>query len=157
MKKTAILVVLFIVILITAGYARADNGARIGIGQSVINSHLKTAEIGYEHNGWDFSATLMESGDTKNGYQNPLHIASVSYITRPQGWGTSWAQPYFRLGVSYNNGSELVGRTNFRLGVGVDFSDVWRIEFVHHSSAGIHSPNTGIDYIMLSYKVPPLW
>lgn len=157
MKKTAILVVLFIIVLIAAGYARADDGARIGIGQSVINSDLKTAEIAYEHNGWDVAATLMESGDTKNGYQDQLHILSVSYITRPQGWGPSWAQPYLRLGVSYNDGSELVGRSNFRLGVGVDFSDVWRVEFSHHSSAGIHSPNTGIDYLTLSYKVPPLW
>ena len=157
MKKTAILVVLFIVILLIAGYARAEDGMRIGIGKAVINSHLKTAEIGYEYNSWEVNAALLESGDTKNGSQDKLGIFSASYLTRPQGWGVWGIDPYFRLGVGYNTGSNLVGRTNYRLGIGLDFHDVWRVEFSHHSSAGIHSPNTGIDYVTITYKAPAPW
>lgn len=157
MKKTAILVALFVIALIVAGYARAEDGARIGIGKSVINSHLKTAEIGYEYNGWELSGTLMEAGPTKNGPQEKTALVSASYLTRPQGWGPDWAQPFFRLGLSYNNDSNLVGNTNFRLGIGLDFADVWRLEYAHHSSAGIHPTNTGVDYVAISYKVPAPW
>jgi hypothetical protein len=156
MKKTAILVAVFIVALIVAGYVRADDGARIGLGKSIINSDLKTAEIGYEWNSWEASATLSEAGKTKNGFQDQVETYSVSYLTRIAA-APVWATPFLRLGVSYNSGSNLVGPTNFRLGVGVDFSDVWRVEYVHHSSAGIHRPNTGIDYVMLTYKMPAPW
>ena len=151
MKKTAIVVLIFIILLVWAGYSRADDGFRFSIGQSVINSDLKTGELGYEVNNWEFNATLMEAGDTKNGHQGQLAIYSTSYLTRPEAFRTSWAQPFLRLGVSYNDGSELVGRTNFRLGVGVDFSDVWRLEYSHHSSAGIHQTNTGVDYVTGTY------
>jgi hypothetical protein len=156
MKKTAILVAVFIIALIVAGYVRADDGARIGLGKSIINSDLKTAEIGYEWNSWEASATLSEAGKTKNGFQDQVETYSVSYLTRIAA-APVWAKPFLRLGVSYNSGSNLVGPTNFRLGVGVDFSDVWRVEYVHHSSAGIHRPNTGVDYVMLTYKMPAPW
>lgn len=157
MKKVAIVVTLFVFLLLIAGYVRAEDGARIGIGKSLINSHLKTAEIGYEWNNWEASATLMEAGDTKNGHQNKLALYSVSYLTRPEPLQNRYASPFMRLGVSYNSGSELVGRTNFRLGVGLDFADVWRVEWAHHSSAGIHDPNSGIDYVTLTYKMPAPW
>jgi hypothetical protein len=61
------------------------------------------------------------------------------------------------MGLSYNDGSKLVGRTNFRLGLGLDFNEVLRVEYVHHSSADIHNPNRGIDYIMLNYTVQAPW
>jgi hypothetical protein len=156
MKKTAILVAVFIIALIVAGYVRADDGARIGLGKSIINSDLKTAEIGYEWNSWEASATLSEAGKTKNDVQDQVETYSISYLTRIAA-APVWVTPFLRLGVSYNSGSNLVGPTNFRLGVGVDFSDVWRVEYVHHSSAGIHRPNTGIDYVMLTYKMPAPW
>jgi hypothetical protein len=156
LKKVTFIVVLFVIVLISIGYVRADDGVRIGIGKSVINSHLKTAEIGYEWNSWEASATLTEAGKTKNGRQDQLKIYSVSYLTRIAA-APAWATPFLRLGVSYNTGSNLIGPTNFRLGVGVDFSDVWRLEYVHHSSAGIHRPNTGFDYPMITYKAPAPW
>jgi hypothetical protein len=156
MKKTAILVAVFVIALIVAGYVRADDGARIGLGKSIINSDLKTAEIGYEWNSWEANATLSEAGKTKNDVQDQVETYSISYLTRIAA-APVWATPFLRLGVSYNSGSNLVGPTNFRLGVGVDFSDVWRVEYVHHSSAGIHKPNTGIDYVMLTYKMPAPW
>lgn len=157
MNKTAIAVAAFIVLLIVAGYARGEDGTRISLGTTVINSHLKTGEIGYEWNSWEASATLLEAGDTKNGHQDQLAIGSLSYLTRPQGWDVWGVQPFLRLGVSYNNGSQLIGRTNYRLGLGLDFHDVWRVEFTHHSSAGIHDPNTGLDYVTLTYKAPAPW
>jgi hypothetical protein len=156
MKKTVFIVVLFAILLVSIGYVRAEDGVRVGVGESVFNSHLKTAEIGYEWNSWEASATLMGAGNTKNGRQDRLEIYSISYLTRVAA-APAWATPFLRLGVGYNSGSTLVGRTNFRLGLGVDFSDVWRVEYVHHSSAGIHKPNTGIDYVMLTYKMPAPW
>jgi len=158
MNKTAFGVGGFIILLIAAGYAansRADT-VNLGVGKSVINSHLKVGEIGYERNGWEVQATLMGAGDTKNGQQDQLSIYSVSYITEP-GWGYKGVEPYVRLGISHNTGSTLIGSSNFRLGLGVEFSKVFRLEYVHHSSAGIHEPNTGLDYVALSYTVPTPW
>lgn len=160
LNKTVLGVVAFIILLLFTGYSAksesAENGARVSIGKTFINSTMKVGEIGYEYNNWEFSALLMEEGDTKNGFQDQLEIYSVSYLTKPQ-WGVYGVDPYFRLGISYNSGSELVGKSNFRLGIGADFHNVWRIEFSHHSSAGIHQTNTGIDMVTLTYKIPPLF
>jgi hypothetical protein len=157
-NKTALGVGGFIILLIAAGYAansRADT-VNIGVGKSVINSHLKVGEIGYEHKNWEVQASLMESGNTKNGNQKQLVLYSVSYITEP-GWGYKGVEPYLRLGVSHNTGSKLVGANNFRLGIGVNFNEVFRLEYVHHSSAGIYKNNTGIDYVMLNYVMVAPW
>ena len=157
-NKTKLAVALFIVILITAGYAataRADT-VNIGLGKSILNSSATVGEIGYERNGWEVQATLMGAGDAKNGQQDQLSIYSISYITEP-GWGYKGVEPYVRLGVSHNTGSQLIGSSNFRLGVGVNFNEVFRLEYVHHSSAGIHDPNTGLDYVTLSYIIPAPW
>ena len=156
-NKTALAVIIFVILLLIAGYTRAEDGARIGIGSSIVNSHLKTGEIGYEWNSWEVHYALQKAGDTKRGYQDQIHIYSVSYLTRPKPLQNKYASPFIRLGVSYNDDSPMVGDTNFRLGLGIDFSEVWRLEYSHHSSAGIHNPNTGLDYITLTYKIPPLF
>jgi hypothetical protein len=158
MNKTKLSVAAFVVILIAAGYSatsRADT-VYIGLGKSILNSSATVSEIGYERNGWEVQATLMGAGDTKNGHQDQMSIYSVSYITRP-GWGYRGVEPYVRLGVSHNTGSTLIGTSNFRLGLGVEFNQVFRLEYVHHSSAGIHDPNTGLDYVALSYVMPAPW
>lgn len=159
-NKTFFGVVTFILVLLAAGYSANssadENGPRISIGKTFVNSYLKVGEVSYEYNNWEASAALMQAGGTKNGPQEQLEIYSLSYLTKPY-WGAFGIDPYFRLGVSKNSGSALVGDTNFRLGVGADFHDVWRIEFSHHSSAGIHDTNTGIDYITISYKIPTLF
>lgn len=158
MNKTAIGVIAFILLLLAAGYAAKSSAdtVNIGLGKSILNSSLMVGEVGYEHKGWEVQASLMESGDTKNGRQDQMSIYSVSYITEP-GWGYKGVEPYLRLGVSHNTGSQLIGRSNFRLGVGVNFNQVFRLEYVHHSSASIHDPNTGLDYVMLSYIMPAPW
>jgi hypothetical protein len=129
MNKTGIAVALFVVILIAAGYAATARAdtVNIGVGKSVIISH-----------------------------QKQLVLYSVSYITEP-GWGYKGVEPYLRLGVSHNTGSKLVGANNFRLGIGVNFNKVFRLEYVHHSSAGIYKNNTGIDYVMLNYVMVAPW
>jgi len=159
MKKTAYLVVAFIIILVLAGYsvkANAESYATLGIGTTVINSTLKTAEVGFNYNRWELQGTLIEKGSTKNGAQDYLKLASVSYLVEPS-WGHKGIDPYFRLGLSYNPESNLVGNSNFKLGIGVDFNEVFRVEYTHHSSAGIHSPNTGIDYVTIVYRLPNPW
>ena len=158
MNKTKLGVAAFVVILIAAGYAasaRADT-VQIGLGKSILNSSATVGEIGYERKGWEVQASLMGESDTKGGWQDQMSIYSVSYITRP-GWGYKGVEPYVRLGISHNTGSTLIGSSNFRLGLGVEFSKVFRLEYVHHSSAGVHDPNTGLDYVALSYMMPAPW
>lgn len=160
-SKTAIGVGVFITLLIAAGYSMKSNADdhsnfHIGVGTTAINSDLKVGEIGYTHNNWDFEVSLTESGETKRGHQDQVAMYSVSYITEP-GWGYVGIEPYFKLGVSYNSGHNLVGNTNFRLGIGLDFNEVWKLEYAHHSSAGIHDPNTGIDFVKISYQFDPFW
>ena len=157
-NKTALGVAGFIVLLIVMGYSAKANADsfQIGIGKTVINSHLKVGEIGYQHGDWELQVSLMQDGGTKRGAQAQVETYSLSHITTP-GWGYAGVEPYMRLGVSVNSGSNLVGNTNFRLGIGVDFNSVFRLEYVHHSSAGIHTPNTGIDYVALSYVMEAPW
>jgi hypothetical protein len=157
-NKTALGVLSFIVVLILAGYSVKANSdeLHLGLGKTFVNSTLAAGELGYEYNNWEVQATLMEDGDTKNGWQDQIQIYSVSYLTKPN-WGAYGVHSYVRMGLSYNTGSNLVGSTNFRLGLGLDFNKVFRLEYVHHSSAGIHNPNTGIDYIALSYTMEAPW
>jgi len=159
MKKTAYLVAFFIVVIILAGYSMkssAESFSTLGIGTTLINSHLKTAEVGFNYNSWELQGTLIEKGSTKNGPQDYVKIASVSRLIEPS-WGYMGVEPYFRLGISYSPASNLVGNSNFKLGVGVDFNEVFRVEYTHHSSAGIHSPNTGVDYVTIVYRLPNPW
>jgi hypothetical protein len=160
LNKTTLGVIAFIIVLLLAGYsAKSDaeeNGVRVSIGKTIVNSELKVGELSYEYNDWEFSAALVEDGKTKNGFQEQVEIYTVSYLTKP-GWGVYGIEPYVRIGASKNSGSKLIGPTNFRLGLGIDFQNVWRVEFNHHSSAGIHNPNTGLDYVTLTYKIPPLF
>jgi len=160
MNKTAIAVLTFIIFaVILFGYSeqsKAEQSVQIGLGETVINSHLTVGEIGYEYNQWEIQAALIEAGATKNGRQDQMEVYSVSYRTEPnlEFFGI---QPYSRLGVSYNSGSELVGDTNFRLGLGLDFHNVWRVEFSHHSSSSIHDPNTGVDAVTITRTINPPW
>ena len=159
MKKTAYFVLAFIIVIIMAGYSAkssAESFATLGIGTTLINSTLKTAEVGFNYNSWEVQGTLIEKGSTKNGPQDYVKLASLSYLIEPS-WGYVGVEPYFRLGLSYNPASNLVGNSNFKLGVGVDFNEVFRVEYTHHSSAGIHSPNTGVDYITIVYILPNPW
>jgi hypothetical protein len=156
-KETALAVLAFIIIFLAASYSddtrSQDLSATIGVGHSVINSDLKVGIIGLKYDRWELNARLMEAGETKNGYQEQMETFSASYITEPD-ISFKGIQPYMRLGASYNTGSELVGNTNFMLGVGVDFHDIWALEFVHDSSAGIHSTNSGVDSVFLKYNAP---
>jgi|AntRauTorcE11898_2_1112593.scaffolds.fasta_scaffold00821_6 hypothetical protein len=161
-NKTVAGVILFVILLLAAGYSAKSNADdhgmfNIGLGSTLINSTLRVGEVGFVYNNWEVQALIMKQGDTKNGVQEDnLEIYSVSYVTEPL-WGYKGVEPYFRLGVSANSGSNLVGPTNFRLGLGVDFNKVWRLEWSHHSSASIHEVNTGIDYVTVSYQFDPFW
>jgi len=156
-KPTAIVVAIFVAILIAAGYSDEANShelfndisTTVGVGHTVVNSNLKVGWIGVESNQVEVNARLIEAGDTKNGWQEQMEIVSLSYLTKPD-WGYKGINPYFRLGVSKNFGSELVGEENFMLGVGLNFHNVWRFEYVHDSSAGIQPVNSGIDQLVLT-------
>lgn len=147
-------VLLFIILLLWAAFdARGDNGARVSLGHTVFNSQVTVGEVGYEYEGWEVAATQMGSGSTKRGDVDVTPVYSVSYLVEPR-WGLLWGENYYRLGVAYVDGSPLVGDTNFRLGIGVNYYDVFSLEYVHYSSAGIHETNTGIDAIQLRFHIP---
>lgn len=151
MKTTKILVALFIVILLlAAGSAWAD--ARIALGKTVFNSSSTVGEIGYEWRDWEANIGLIGQGSTKNGDTDTIATYSISKLVKP-GWKFLGGKNYYRIGVAYIDGSPLVGGTNFRLGVGLEYK-VFQLEYMHYSSAGIHKTNTGIDSLMLRLKLP---
>lgn len=150
MNKTRIAVVIFIVVLlIAAGSAWAD--AKIALGQTVFNSTNTVGEIGYEWRDWEINAGLIGQGSTKNGDTDTIAAYSISKLVKPD-WKFLGGKNYYRIGIAYIDGSPLVGRTNFRLGVGIEYK-VFQIEYVHYSSAGIHETNAGIDAIMLKMNL----
>ena len=162
---TRLFVVLFIIVLGWAAYeARAENaangfskvsnppGLRISLGYTVANSTLPFGSLSYEHNNIEYDATIIGEGNTQRGEQSQVYIFSASHLVRPP-WYFLGAQNYYRIGVSHQNGSPLVGHTNFRLGAGLEWK-VMQVEYIHYSSAGIFKPNTGIDGIQLKFKVP---
>lgn len=151
MNKTGIAVLVFIVILLlAAGSAWAD--PRIALGQTAFNSTNTIAEVGYEWREWEANLGLIGSGSTKNGHQDLVKTYSISKLVRPD-WKFLGAKNYYRIGVAYIDDSPLVGGTNFRLGVGLEYK-VFQVEYVHYSSAGIHETNTGIDAVMLRLNLP---
>lgn len=150
-------VILFLIALLAAtndarGSEHAGDGLRITLGHTVANSHMTNGELSYEYKGMELGYTLIGKGDTKKGYQDYVDVYSLSHIVRPS-WCVWGACNYYRLGVAYVDSSPLVGRTNFRLGVGLEWRHV-QLEYFHYSSAGIHETNTGIDGIQLRYKIP---
>lgn len=151
-KPTVFFVVVFIMLLLLAAYsARAEDGARISLGHTVVNSHMTVGELSYEHKNWEFAVAQIGKGDTRNGAQNVVPAYSMSYLTRPH-WRFLGGKNYYRLGVAHVDGSPLIGNTNFRLGIGLEYK-VFQIEYFHYSSAGIHRPNTGIDGVQLRFKM----
>jgi hypothetical protein len=148
---TKVAVVLFIIVLSWAAYdARADDGFRFSLGYTVANSTLPFGSVSYEWKDMELDATLIGQGSTKRGDQDVVKVFSLSHIVRPS-WTFLGATNYYRIGVSYQDGSPLVGSTNFRLGIGLEWK-VLQVEYVHYSSAGIHRPNSGIDGIQLRFK-----
>jgi len=141
--------VFLILLLLAANSAFAD--VRIALGQTAFNSTNTVGEIGYEWRDWEANVGLIGSGSTKNGHSDEVWTYSVSKLVRPD-WKFLGGKNYYRIGVAYIDDSPLVGGTNFRLGVGLEYK-VFQIEYAHYSSAGIHETNTGIDAIMLRIKL----
>lgn len=149
-KPTMIAVIIFIIVLLFAASSAMAGQFRVALGYTVANSTLPYGEVGYElDNGVEFTAAEMAAGSTARGDQHEVQTVSVSKVVRPD-WKFLGATNYYRIGVSYVNGSPLVGDTNFRLGIGLEWRIV-QLEYFHFSSAGIHQPNTGIDGVQLRF------
>jgi hypothetical protein len=158
-SNTILFVLCFIVVLLIASFSAREASAQeqfsIGLGETLINSNSRIGEIAYTNkHDFEFAASIIGEGSTEKGYQETVDIYSVSYITKPD-WTFLGAKNYYKLGVSYVNKSTLVGPSNFRLGVGLDWN-VFSLEYIHYSSADIHKTNTGIDAIVLKYNIPIL-
>ena len=149
-KPTTIAVVIFAVLLVLAAFNASAQGFRTSLGYTVANSTTPWGEVSYEFpSGWELAGSVSGAGDTRRGPQGEVSTVSWSRVVRPD-WWLLGGRNYYRLGVAYVDGSPLVGNTNFRLGIGLEFK-VFQIEYFHYSSAGIHQPNTGIDGIQLRF------
>ncbi len=150
-KPTAIAVGVFIFLLLFAAFnASAEPGFRVALGRTVVNSATPWGEFGYEFpNGWELAGSVSGAGDTARGPQGEVSTVSWSRIVRPD-WWLLGGRNYYRLGVAYVDGSPLIGNSNFRLGIGLEYR-VFQVEYFHYSSAGIHQPNTGVDGLQLRF------
>ena len=149
-KPTAVAVAVFIVVLVFA-MRDAEAGGTISLGTTVMNSSETFGEIGYRHNVYEANFMLIGEGHTEKGIQDHVNVYSVSRIVSP-GWPLLFGKNYYRIGLAYVDDSPLVGNSNYRLGIGIDYG-VFSIEYVHFSSAGIHKTNRGIDGIMLKLDI----
>ncbi|WP_189470937.1 acyloxyacyl hydrolase [Litchfieldella qijiaojingensis] len=138
--------------LCVADSAGSEDGARISLGHTLIQSSVPMVELGYEYRSWEVAFSYLDRGHTSNGRQrSSVRIYSASRLFRP-GWNFLRGQNYYRLGLSYVDDSPLVGGFNFRLGVGLDYGR-FSIEYFHYSSAMINDVNSGIDGLQLRFKL----
>jgi hypothetical protein len=120
-----------------------------GYYRTIVNLDAEGKEIGVRYGDWDLQIAETHMGRLYDGSkQGTARIYSGSYLFQ------SDQVPIFgRLGISYTPGqSELVGPTNFRLGVGIRPIKNIEIEYAHYSSADIHPTNTGLDMLIVRYK-----
>lgn len=145
-KKTAIAVVIFLIVLLLAmcNEANAEDGARVVLGKTMVNSSHTYGEFGYEYKSWEVTIGQIGQED------DPAEVFTLSRIVRPD-WKLFGATNYYRLGFAYVDDSPLIGDTNFRLGFGLEWELV-QLEYFHYSSAGLHDPNTGVDGIQFRVK-----
>ena len=110
-KKTAVAVVIFLIVLLLAfcsERANAEDGARIALGKTLINSSHTYGEFGYEFNSWE--VTVGQIGQP----EDPAEVYTLSRIIRPS-WRFLGATNYYRLGFAYVDDSPLIGDTNYAL------------------------------------------
>ena len=154
MSYTKILVVIFIALLVSAGfneYARAaepvtNSGPRISLGQTLFNQYETHGEIGYEWNRWEAAASIQGTPEE----DETTRITSLSRVVKPD-WSIGPVNNYYRIGAARVHNSDLVGDFNFRLGIGLSHK-VMSVEYFHYSSAGIYDTNTGIDGVMIRFN-----
>lgn len=140
---TAVAVGIFIAALLLSRCEEAKSEPYIGLGTAVFNSHVTTGEVGYRFDKWDLQLAVFGEGDTKKGYQRHVEVISFSRIVVPE-WRFGPCDWFMRLGIAYVHDSPLVGKGNYRLGIGCNFG-VWDLEYGHFSSANINHRNTGVD------------
>lgn len=156
LSKTVYAVLAFIVLLVLATYSAhgaeppSYDGPRIALGHSALNSKVTVGEVSYELRSWEFAATQLGEGWTKRGEQQEVGIFSLSRVVRPS-WFFLGGRNYYRIGTAWVKGSPLVGDTNYRLGIGLEYKLI-SFEYFHYSSAGIHRPNTGIDGVLFRLR-----
>lgn len=162
-KKTVWAVLLLIVIMFVGlvKEANADVEPMIGLGKGIIHSDSQTQFIGafLKDKKWEINAIHFgEDKDTKKGPM-PDHWAFTAsryvYFDSPFK-KTPWLKFYAKMGYTHiSKRNPLVGcRNMFNLGVGVRIADVLYIGEEHISSAGICSPNTGVDVFALKFVFP---
>ncbi len=152
-NATKIGVLIFIILLLVSlTYSEKSNAGEgyVTLGHSTFNSEFTSPSMGYRFdNNMDITIGYFGDGELKNEDHDISAWASLSYVVEPN---FKYIPGYFmRIGVAYTPDINLVGDTNFRLGVGYDFG-VWELELMHFSSAGTHHINTGIDTIGITVK-----
>lgn len=152
--KTKLAVGVFLMFAVwIADYARGDTDVYLGLGHTMFNSSATMHQLTIRNGNYDTQFRMIGAGDTRNGYQQTTYSASFSRV---------WRGPTYkgvtikgRLGLAYTPGSQLIGNTNFRLGIIFSmFDDLLEIEAISHdSSANLWNPNTGLDAVILNLGV----
>jgi hypothetical protein len=129
---------------------KAESSPYIEINRSVINSETTIGGFGYRiNNRWDISMHLIGQGWTKKGEQEVTEMYSLTRVINPT-WSVLGGAFYQRVGIAYSPNQQLIGSSNFRLGMGLRW-DFVEVEWQHVSSADIHERNTGLDFIALRF------
>jgi opacity protein-like surface antigen len=130
------------------------NSAFVGVGVTQGRVTEPLLLVGYERNGWQ--AEYSEQGNhsaNNNDRGTTTQVFSVTRVFRPSVPANNW-QPYTGIGVAYVRNSFFVGPSNTRLRLGLEYRGTFAIEWSHVSSAGVHRPNTGLDYVQARFNVP---
>lgn len=154
-KKTVLIVVAFLVLLILSAYAAQKASADpvrayIELGRTTFNQELTLGGWGWRIvDKWDAQIRLTGQGETKRGYQNAVIGYGVSRVFSP-GWELGAAEIKTRIGVAYSPDVVFVGDVNYRLGVIFAYlGGLVEVEIGHDSSADIWEVNTGVDAVFL--------
>lgn len=128
-----------------------QNRVSVGVGRALFNGDMTAAELSYRYRRWELGGVILGQGDTSKGAQERLgYAASITRVLDPS-WEWCRGKAYGRVGISYVDGSPLVGHFNFRTGIGIDFS-TFSLEYQHFSSASLTNLNIGIDIIQ--FRIP---
>jgi hypothetical protein len=147
--KNAIIIntILFVIISASVLWCGFSEAAQpfIGVYKHGVNLDNPGIEIGLQQDQWEVQLAFTQP-DTKTYRRETIQIASLSRKFQ-------FKNVYARTGIAHVWGAEHLvgGAVNFRLGAGIELGKV-QIEYMHFSSAGIHSPNYGLDMIGLRYR-----
>lgn len=150
-NKVAVGVIVAVVLIMWGSWISAEKAQAEGVyfelGKTYLASSVTTHGVGYVNSdGWGVGIEATGKGQTRKGKTTPKPIISFYKVTDPN-WKILGGNFKTSLGMSYTPDQLLVGPTNFRLEFSLEYVGGAELFIRHYSSAGLHTPNTGIDLV----------